>query len=528
MKKTLLYLLLALATIGLPQSVYARKKGSQPNVNQQAKREFRGAWIQTAFQERYMRMSPEQAQAYLLQMVQQLQATGINTILFQVRSEGDAFYRSTLEPWSRFLTGKQGVAPNPEWDPMAFLITECHKRNIEFHAWVNPYRMSASKNMQLPQGHLYYQHPEWFVRFDDRLYLNPGMPECRSYVRQVVSDIVSRYDVDGLHIDDYFYPYPVPGKTFNDRATFQAYAPVMGYDAQSDADWAAFRRHSVNILIKGLHDDIRALKPWVRFGVSPFGIYRNQQSWPEGSLTHGTQCYDDLYADVLLWAQEGWIDYLIPQLYWEIGHTAADYSTLVQWWAQHTPQQCQLYIGQSIERSLDGPANSKRNPDLLVSHQHFTNKLQQAASQPNVLGNCFWYAYQITDNAFNAGTWLRDSLYASQPVVLPPAYNNIDPEAPKPVRNVEVKLSEQGLHVSWRVLHTTDPLQQPQYYVVYRFNQGEKLNLTDGTHIVCKTPCTEFFETNLVPGKFTYVITAIDACNNESEPVRKTVKVKIR
>lgn len=511
----------------MPQTLLARKKAQPAEQNIATKREFRGAWIQTAFQDRYMRLSPEQTQTYLRQMVEQLDATGINTILFQVRPEGDAFYKSDIEPWSRFLTGKQGVAPQTEWDPMTFMIEECHKRNIEFHAWINPYRMTASKNTQLAPDHLYARHPEWFVRFEDKLYLNPGMPECRNYVRDVVKDIVSRYDIDGLHIDDYFYPYPVPGKTFKDRSTFEAYAPVMGFDVNNADDYDNFRRKSVNILIKSMHEDIRALKPWVRFGVSPFGIYRNQQNWEEGSLTKGTQCYDDLYADVLLWAREGWVDYLIPQLYWEIGHKLADYSTLVTWWAQHTPANCQLYIGQSIERSLDGAATDKPKPDLLLSHKHFSDKLAQAAAQPNVLGNCYWYAYQITDNNFNAGTWMRDSLYAGRPM-LPPAFTNIDSEAPAAVRDIAVKLSDRGLKVSWKTINTTDVLQEVRYFIVYRFNQGEKIDLTDCSHIVLKTPYTEFYETNLLPGKFTYVITAIDACNNESLPARKTVKIKVR
>lgn len=374
----------------------------------QKKKDFRGVWIQTAWQDRYQKMSPNECQAYLTKLVDDLYIVGFNAVIFQVRPEGDAFYESEYEPWSRFLTGVQGKSPNPTWDPMAFMIELCHKRNMEFHAWLNPYRMSASKTLRMDKDHIYYKNPEWFVRFDDKLYLNPGMPECRSFIRTVVKDIVTRYDIDAIHLDDYFYPYPVAGKTFDDSWAFEAYAPQLNIDTKAPDALANFRRRNVDILIKSIHEDIKEIKSDVRFGISPFGIYRNKKSWAGGSDTNGTQCYDDLYANVIFWAQAGWIDYIIPQIYWEIGHKAADYSTLVKWWDKNTPKGCDLYIGQSIERSLDGNAKDAKTPAFTKSSYNISRKLNEAADAKNVKGNCFWYAYQVQDNEFG----IRDYLYS--------------------------------------------------------------------------------------------------------------------
>lgn len=274
-------------------------------------------------------MPAEKLKQNLTGQLNSLQKAGINAIIFQVRPEADALYASRLEPWSRFLTGVQGKAPEPYWDPMQFMIDECHKRGMEFHAWINPYRTKTTLKSELAPNHVYNIHPEWFVAYGDQLYFDPALPESRRHICMVVSDIVSRYDVDAIHMDDYFYPYPVKGKDFPDDASFARLGGGFG----NKGDW---RRNNVNMLIKKLHETIREIKPWVKFGVSPFGIYRNESSDPLGSKTKGLQNYDDLYADVLLWAREGWIDYNIPQIYWHIGHPAADYETLVKWWARHT------------------------------------------------------------------------------------------------------------------------------------------------------------------------------------------------
>lgn len=530
-----LYLLVALLLLPLLSSCGSGKKsaskGSASIFSHSTKEEFRGVWIQTAFQDRFQRMTTEQNKVYLENLVQNLYETGFNAIIFQIRPEGDAFYNSPLEPWSRFLTGKQGRRPNPYWDPMEYMIKLCHDRHMEFHAWINPYRMSASKNQKLDSSHLYYQHPEWFVFYDERLYLNPGLPESRAHIRQVVKDIVKRYDIDAIHMDDYFYPYPSGSLKFDDRQAFESYGPIMGYDLKDPAALGNFRRRNVNILIKSLNEDIKAVKPWVRFGISPFGIYRNKKSWSEGSKTNGTQCFDDLYADVLLWAQSGWIDYIIPQVYWEIGHQLADYQTLCKWWGDHIPSNCHLYIGQSIERSLDDPANSNPKPNLMKSSTHFINKINQARGHKNIRGNCFWYAFQVEDNAFSVRDFLQQSIFSERAMV--PPYTNLSDKLPEKVTNLSGELAKTSkgtaLHLHWTPGQSKQQETNPKYYNVYRFKKGESINLNDMNHLYLQCNSTEFYDYDISKaGKYTYVVTAVDAYNNEGKSVKKSFKINLK
>lgn len=513
MMKKILYILIAVIAVGMMPQMALAKKEKAVKIHVSAKEEFRGAWIQTAWQERYAKMSPEQCQAYLKGLVDMLHKTGFNAIVFQVRPEGDAFYASEYEPWSRFLTGKQGKAPQPAWDPMDYLIKLCHERQMEFHAWINPYRMTMSKSVALDPQHIYNEHPEWFVRFDDKLYLNPGLPQSRAFIRAVIEDIVTRYDVDALHMDDYFYPYPVAGKTFNDKATFQQYAPLLKIDTESKDALGDFRRRNVDILIKSIHEDLRKLKPWVRFGISPFGIYRNKKSWEGGSETNGTQCFDDLYADVLLWAKSGWIDYVMPQIYWEIGHRLADYTTLAKWWNDNIPATCQLYIGQSIERSLDGT---------------MATKLAQASALNNVRGNCFWYAYQVEENKFQIRDFLSSKGFA-KPALLP-SYEVMCKTEPGKVKSLKGEYDGKELRLSWTVADQDfKEGEKPHYFNVYRFAKGEKADINDCTHLVGQTCDQEFIDQNVEPDtKYTYVVTASNHYNNEGRGVKKAVKTKVK
>ena len=229
---------------------------------QSPKREFRGAWIQCV-NGQFQGMTPQKMQSVLTSQLDALQKAGINAIIFQVRAEADALYQSSYEPWSRFLTGVQGKSP--QWDPLQWMINECHKRNMELHAWVNPYRAKTKGTASLSPAHPYYKHPELFVEYEGQLYFNPGLPENRKYICKIIRDIVTRYDIDALHMDDYFYPYPTPGKDFPDNAAFAQYG--RGYI--NKGDW---RRDNVNVLMKEIQQTVRECKPWVKFGVSPFGI----------------------------------------------------------------------------------------------------------------------------------------------------------------------------------------------------------------------------------------------------------------
>ena len=289
------------------------------------KREFRGAWIQCV-NGQFQGLSRDAMQATLLTQLDELQKDGVNAIIFQVRAECDALYPSKLEPWSRYLTGRQGLAPQPYWDPLAWMIDQCHKRGMELHAWINPYRAKTKGTTQLAATHVANTRPGSVFPYAEQLILDPASKENRDYICRVADDIVSRYDIDGFHIDDYFYPYPAPGEVIPDQEAFRR-------DARGFKNIGDWRRDNVNVFVKQLSETIHQRKPWVKFGISPFGIYRNQKSDPtNGSATNGLQNYDDLYADVLLWVNNGWVDYCVPQLYWQIGHNAADYETLIKWW----------------------------------------------------------------------------------------------------------------------------------------------------------------------------------------------------
>ena len=473
------------------------------------KREFRAAWIQSV-NGQFRGMPTEKLKQNLIGQLNSLQKAGINAIIFQVRPEADALYASRLEPWSRFLTGVQGKAPEPYWDPMQFMIDECHKRGMEFHAWINPYRTKTTLKSELAPNHVYNIHPEWFVTYGDQLYFDPALPESRRHICMVVSDIVSRYDVDAIHMDDYFYPYPIKGKDFPDDASFARF----GGGFSNKGDW---RRCNVNVLIKKLHETIREIKPWVKFGVSPFGIYRNESSDPLGSKTKGLQNYDDLYADVLLWAREGWIDYNIPQIYWHIGHPVADYETLVKWWARNTENR-PLFIGQSVMNTVQNA--DPKNPSI----NQLPRKMALQRAYQTIGGSCQWPASAVVENA---GKY-RDALIAEyhKYPALPPVFDFMDNEAPAKVRKMKPVWTEDGYILFWTAPKYKEEMNRAVQYVVYRFNDKEKVNIDDPSHIVAITR-DNFYKLPYEDGKtkYRYVVTALDRLHNESKSVGKKIKL---
>ena len=473
------------------------------------KREFRAAWIQSV-NGQFRGMPTEKLKQNLIGQLNSLQKAGINAIIFQVRPEADALYASRLEPWSRFLTGVQGKAPEPYWDPMQFMIDECHKRGMEFHAWINPYRTKTTLKSELAPNHVYNIHPEWFVTYGDQLYFDPALPESRRHICMVVSDIVSRYDVDAIHMDDYFYPYPIKGKDFPDDASFARF----GGGFSNKGDW---RRSNVNVLIKNLHETIREIKPWVKFGVSPFGIYRNESSDPLGSKTKGLQNYDDLYADVLLWAREGWIDYNIPQIYWHIGHPVADYETLVKWWARNTENR-PLFIGQSVMNTVQNA--DPKNPSI----NQLPRKMALQRGYQTIGGSCQWPASAVVENA---GKY-RDALIAEyhKYPALPPVFDFMDNEAPAKVRKMKPVWTEDGYILFWTAPKYKEEMNRAVQYVVYRFNDKEKVNIDDPSHIVAITR-DNFYKLPYEDGKtkYRYVVTALDRLHNESKSVGKKIKL---
>jgi len=478
-------------------------------VSAQQKREFRGAWIQCV-NGQFQGMSTEKMQQTLAYQLDELQKMGANAIIFQVRPECDALYQSSIEPWSRFLTGQQGKAPSPFWDPLQWMIDQCHARGMELHAWINPYRAKTKGTTALSTMHVAVKHPERCFSYDGLTILNPGIPENRDYICGVAQDIVSRYDVDGIHMDDYFYPYPVAGLPIPDDAQFRQFSNGI----TDRGDW---RRYNVDLFIKQFYETVHQTKPWVKVGISPFGIYRNKKSADIGSNTNGLQNYDDLYADILLWVNNGWLDYCVPQIYWEIGHKAADYETLIRWWNQHAAGR-PLFIGEDVERTV-------KAADLQNSAQHQQPAKQRLHDQlHNVKGTVLWYAKAAVDNIGNYGANLRRAYW--QYPALQPQMPFIDKKAPKKPRSVKPVWTPDGYILFWTAPRGNKWDNKATKYVVYRFAKGEKTTTDDPSHIVAVTTKT-FLKLPYRDGKerFTYLVTALDRLQNESKPAKKTVKL---
>ncbi|KGI59811.1 glycoside hydrolase family 10 protein [Prevotella sp. S7 MS 2] len=476
----------------------------------QNKREFRGAWIQCV-NGQFQGLGSQRIKQMLTSQLNELQRDGVNAIIFQVRAECDALYASPYEPWSRFLTGQQGLAPQPFWDPLEWMVKECHKRGMELHAWINPFRAKTKSTSTLASNHIAILHPERVFSYDGQFILNPGQAVNREFICRIATDIVKRYDIDGFHIDDYFYPYPVAGSMIPDD---KEYAESRNGINNRD-DW---RRYNVNLFIKQLSDSIHSVKPWVKFGVSPFGIYRNKANAPLiGSETRGLQNYDDLYADVLLWVNNGWVDYSVPQLYWQIGHPTADYATLIRWWNRHASHR-PLYIGESVERSVSTPdlTNPQKNQQ--------TAKFELHKQMQNVKGTVLWYAKAVTDNMGNYGTMLREHYWRNP--ALQPQMTFIDDKAPKKPKKVKPVWTSDGYILFWKAPKAKKWYDVVTKYVIYRFKKDEKIDIENPNCIVTITDNT-FYKLPYDKGmeKYVYVVTSLDRMSNESKGVKKKIKL---
>lgn len=475
------------------------------------KREFRGAWIQTV-NGFFKGMPRDQMQATLTRYLDAFKRYGLNTVMFQVRCEADAFYQSRYEPWSYYLTGQQGVAPNPMWDPLEWMVEQCHARGLEIHAWINPYRAKTAAQHDMAANHPYNMWPDRFFQYRGQLLFDPGEPGNREYICRVVADIMRKYDVDGIHMDDYFYPYPAAGVDIPDDKSFAKYNNGM----TDRGDW---RRYNVNELIRQLHDTIRTVKPWVKFGVSPFGIYHNARRGGNvpGSNTNGLENYEDLYADVLYWVNKGWVDYSMPQLYWQIGHPVADYETLIRWWDKYASNR-PLIIGESVENTIKYADPSNPQVNQLIA------KMNLERSLPNVSGSCIWYGDVFANNKGNYAEAIHQ-LYFKYPA-LAPLMPFIDDDAPKKVRKLKAVWTSDGYILFWTAPKAKKEMDRAVKYVVYRFDKGEKVNLDDASRIVTVTS-DNFYKLPYDDGdeKCVYVVTALDRLQNESKAKKKTVKL---
>ncbi|MFD3533209.1 glycoside hydrolase family 10 protein [Streptomyces sp. NPDC058664] len=355
---------------------------------------FRGMWIATVANRDWPSRAGLTAEAQRAELLAHLDTAverRLNAVVLQVRPTADALWPSPYEPWAQCLTGTQGR--DPGWDPLGTAVEEAHGRGLELHAWFNPYRVANHTDpSRLVAGHPARVHPEWVLPYGGKLSYDPGLPEVRSFVQDAMLDALRRYDIDAVHWDDYFYPYPVAGQVFADDEAYARY----GGDFPDKASW---RRHNIDLLVSGTAARIKDIKPHVTFGVSPFGVWRNIATDPEGSDTSaGVQTYDDLYADTRKWIREGWIDYVVPQLYWNIGLPAADYAKLLPWWdAVVRDTGVGLYVGEALYKAGD-PAQPAawQDPGELSRH------LELAAAYPTVGGHCFFAAKEVMTDPIGA------------------------------------------------------------------------------------------------------------------------------
>lgn len=371
--------------------------------------EFRAVWIATVENIDWPSkkgLTTDQQKEEFIRLLDMHKKNGMNAIIMQIRPVADAFYPSRFEPWSEYLTGTQGVPPTPYYDPLQFMIEETHKRGMEFHAWMNPYRAVFNVNRSsVAASHVTRLFPQWFVTYGSTKYFDPGIPEVREHVNNVVRDLVERYDLDAIHFDDYFYPYHITGKEFPDDSSYAKYG--------NGADRGDWRRSNVDTIIKMLGKTIKSANPRVKFGISPFGVWRNSSKDPRGSESKaGITNYDDLYADILLWLQKGWIDYVAPQLYWETTHKYVGFNMLLNWWANNTYGR-QLYIGHGIYRALESRSGSWRN------YNEIPNQIKAVRANANVQGSIYFSSATFTRNP-NGWCDSLENNYYKYPALIPP------------------------------------------------------------------------------------------------------------
>jgi uncharacterized lipoprotein YddW (UPF0748 family) len=386
-------------------------------------REFRGVWVASVRNLDWPSrpgLPPSLAKAELIALLDRAAADGLNAVLFQVRPAADALYASKIEPWSEYLTGKQGMAPVPLWDPLEFAVEQAHARGLELHAWFNPYRAKEpSAKGPLAASHIAKRHPELVKKYGTQLWMDPGQPAVRDQTLRVVLDVVKRYDIDGVHLDDYFYPYPERrpnGSTdFPDDRSWKAYKKNGGTLARDD-----WRRANVDDLIEALHKAIAKEKPWVKFGISPFQLWR--PGYPE-SVTTGLDAYATLYADSRKWFVNGWVDYLSPQLYRRVDEERS-YTVLLRWWASQNTMQRHLWPGLYTSGVRTGAATEWRRDEIVA-------QVLATRNWPGVTGEVHFSMEAFLTNRDSVGTALKRTLYA-QPALVPesPWMMNGAPAAP--------------------------------------------------------------------------------------------------
>lgn len=500
------------------------------------KREFRGVWVATVANIDFPPSNNfnTSIQKYeWIKMLEEFKTMGLNAVIFQIRPAADAFYESSLVPWSAYLTGTQGKAPEPAgFDPLPFLIEETHKRGMEFHAWLNPYRATINlETEKLAPNHPLNEHPDWFVQYGKRYYFKPGKAAVRDHITAVIEEVTRKYDIDGIHFDDYFYPYKIQGLPYPDSLDFE-----QNKGAISDIeDW---RRQNVDLLIQQVSKKIKEVKPYVQFGISPFGVWRNKDKDAIfGSNTRaGQTCYDDLYADVLKWLRNEWIDYIVPQIYWHIGFSIADHKVLVDWWSRNAYGR-NLYIGHAAYKVGDPNTIDWLNPSEIP------NQIRLNRTTFNTQGSIFFSAKSLRNNILGMADSL--SLFYNNRVLLPemkflklPTY--------KAPNLKKIKMTSNGIKISWHgkkkkggffgFLRKAKPYKdknKPYYYVLYKFDGTSIGDIDNRNNILSITPFNSKQNNVILDNAYeedktyTYAVTAVNRQHSEGAfSNQRTITVK--
>jgi uncharacterized lipoprotein YddW (UPF0748 family) len=475
-----------------------------------AQRQLRAAWIATVTNIDWPSKPglpvATQKQEFIT-LLDALRQMHMNAAIVQVKPAADAFYPSRYGPWSQYLTGTQGK--DPGYNPLAFMIEESHRRNLEFHAWFNPFRVSLQDDMQkLAPNHPARQHPDWVVSYGGKLYYNPGLPEVRTFVIQSILEVVKNYDIDAVHLDDYFYPYRVAGQDFPDQAAYQKYGAAH---FPNKDDW---RRDNINRFMQDLAHSIKQTKSYVKLGVSPFGVWRNKSVDASGSdTTAGQTDYDDLFADTRTWIRQGWLDYIAPQIYWNFGFPAAAYEKLVQWWSQEVRgKRVQLYIGQAAYK-ITSWSDSDEMP----------KQLQYNLTIHEVQGSIFFSLKDLLANPHNIRDRLSNDIY-KQPALIP-TMSWLAGKAPQSVTHLSTQQAGSTIVLHWQDTANNNAA----YYAVYRVESTQQCQtmLLDTTRKVGNSSAQEFRDTTAVKGKtYTYYVTALDRLHHESK-VSAGIKITV-
>lgn len=508
---TVIYVMATQAcTSYLPGADQIAQNAPCPPTSGQPERQLRAAWIATVtnldWPSRPGLPIVTQQQEFL-QQLDALQQMRMNAAIVQIKPMADAFYPSQYGPWSEYLTGVQGK--DPGYNPLAFLLSETHKRNLEFHAWFNPFRISFQSDInKLAPDHPARQHRDWVVSYGGKLYYNPGVPAARAFVISSILEVVKNYDIDAVHLDDYFYPSRIANQDFPDNATYQRYGAAKF--ARKD-DW---RRDNISAFVRTLSQNIKQAKPYVKFGISPFGVWRNKSADPTGSATNAGQTnYDDLYADTRTWLANNWLDYIAPQIYWNVGFPAAPYEELIRWWTNEVKgRNVHLYIGQAAYK-IAAWTDPEEMPKQLAYN------LRTSA----ISGSIFFSLKDLLANPRGIKDRLISDIYKQKALV--PAMPWLTYKAhktPHEIASLNAQQTARGVALSWQDVSSDTTA----YYALYRLEDSTNTcNLSDPRFLLAtvrrdtRNAQQTFVDTTAHRGKtYTYYITALDRLHNESKP----------